>query len=165
MFGLFRRKWTFDETAKAFPLWERSVTVCLCTKLNAELIARGLPDETSRKIAAQGVNYITGEDWEADVRNASTEIKSVVEAHKSEIEPAIRELLVKDKPSREIVVYFLRIKAVLFAAHYGFDVWVKNPMNGRIEQILSIYGPEFPEEADPGKFDVMVLNFHHKFFP
>jgi len=165
MFGLFRRKWTLNETAKAFPLWERSVTVCLCTKLNKELIARGLPDETSRKIAAQGVNYISGEDWEADACNASPEIKSVVEAHKSEIEPAIRALLVKDKSAREIVVYFLRIKSVSFAAHYGFDAWANNPMKGRIEQILSIYGREFPEEADPGKFSVMVLNFQHNIFP
>jgi hypothetical protein len=165
MFGWFRRKWTVEETAEAFPLWERSVRVCLCTKLNAELIARGLPNETSRKIAAQGVNYITGEDWEAGASNASPEIKSVVEAHKSEIEPAIRALLVKDKSSREIVVYFLRIKTALLAAHYGFEVWANNPMNGRIYQILSIYGPEFPEEADPGKFCVMVLNFQHKVFP
>ena len=164
MFGLFRRKWTVEETAKAFPLWERSVRVCLF-KLNAELIARDLPNETSRKIAAQGVNYITGEDWEADANNASPVIKSVVEAHKSEIEPAIRALLVKDKSSREIVVYFLRIKTVLLAACYGFDVWAKNPMKGRIEQILSIYGPEFPEEADPGKFSAMVLNFQRKTFP
>ena len=165
MFGLFRKKWTIGEIAEAFPLWERSVTVCLFTKLNAELIARGLPDETSGKIAAQGVNYITGVDWEAAVSNASPEIKSVVEAHKSEIEPAIRALLAKDKSCREIVVYFLRIKTVLFTALYGFDVWAKNPMQGRIYQILSMYGREFPEEADPGKFCVMVLNFQHKLFP
>jgi hypothetical protein len=165
MFGLFRRNWTIDETAKAFPLWERGVTVCLCTKLEAELIASGLPYETSGKIAAQGVNYITGQDWEADVINASPEIKSVVEAHKSEIEPAIRALLAKDKSSREIVVYFLRIKTVFLATLYGFDVWMKNPMYGRIYQILSMYGQEFPEEADPGKFSVMVLNFQHTIFP
>ena len=165
MFGLFRRKWTVEETARAFPLWERSVKLCLATKLHTELIATGFPNGTSRKIAAQGVNYVTGEDWEAVVSNASPEIKSVVEAHKSEIEPAIRALLVKDKSVREIVVYFLRLKTVLFAAHYGFDVWAKNPMKGRIEQILSIYGREFPEEADPGKFCTMVLNFQHKIFP
>jgi hypothetical protein len=165
MFGLFRKKWTIGEIAEAFPLWERSVTVCLATKLNAELIARGLPTETSGKIAAQGVNYITGVDWEASVNNASPEIKSVVEAHKSEIEPAIRALLAKDKSSREVVVYFLRIKTVFLAAQYGFDVWFKNPMKERIWQILSIYGPEFPEEADPGKFCVMVLNFQHQIFP
>ncbi len=165
MFGLFRRKWTFDETAKAFPLWERSITVCLFTKLTAELIARGFPDETSKAISAQGVNYITGVDWEASVNNASAETKSVVGAHKSEIESAIRALLVKDKSVREILVYFLRIKTVVLAAHYGFDVWAKNPMKERIEQILSMYGREFPEEADPGKFCVMVLNFQHKIFP
>jgi len=165
MFGLFRRKWTVDETAKAFPLWERSVTVCLCTKLNAQLIARGIPNETSRKIAAQGVNYITGEDWKANVSNAAAEIKSVAEAHKSEIEPAINALLVKDKSVRELVVYFLRIKTALLAACYGFDVWAKDPMKERIEQILSVYGPEFPEEADPGKFSAMAMNFHHKVFP
>ena len=165
MLGLFRRKWTVEETTKAFPLWERSVTICLATKLNAELIATGLPNETSRKIAAQGVNYIAGEDWEAVVSNASPEIKSLVEAHKSEVEPAIRALLVKDKSSREIVVYFLRIKTVLLAAHYGFDAWAENPMKGRIDQILSMYGQEFPKEADPGKFCVMVQNFHHKIFP
>jgi hypothetical protein len=111
------------------------------------------------------VSYITGVDWEASVNNASAEIKSVVDAHKSEIEPAIRALLVKDKSSREIVVYFLRIKTVVLAAHYGFDVWDEHPMKGRIEQILSMYGREFPEEADPGKFCAMVLNFQHRIFP
>jgi hypothetical protein len=165
MFGLFRRKWSVDETAKAFPLWERSVTTCLFTKLTAELIAGGLPDVTSKIIAAQGVNYITGQDWEADVINSSPEIKSVVESHKSEIEPAIGALLVKDKSAREIVVYFLRLKTILFSAQYGFDVWAKNQMKGRIEQILSMYGREFPEEADPGKFCVMILNFQHNIFP
>jgi hypothetical protein len=162
---MFGRKWTIEEVAEAFPQWERSVTICLCTELQTELIARGLPNEISRKIAVQGVNYITGVDWEASVNNASPEIKSVVEAHKSEIEPAIRALLAKDRSSREIVVYFLRIKTVFLAALYGFDVWAKNPMQGRIYQILSMYGQEFPEEADPGKFCVMVLDFHHKFFP
>jgi len=165
MFGLFRRKWTVEETAEAFPLWEGRVNVCLYTKLEAELIARGLPNETSGKIAAQGVNYVTGVDWEAVVSNAPPEIKSVVEAHKSEIEPAIGALLAKDKSCREIVVYFLRIKTVLFAALYGFEVWAKNPMQGRIHQILSVYGQEFPKEADPGKFSVMVLDFQHKIFP
>lgn len=164
MFGLFRRKWAIEEVAEAFPQWERSVTVCLAKELQAELISRGFPYEISGKIAAQGVNYITGVDWEASVNNASPEIKSVVEAHKSEIEPAIRALLAKDKSSREIVVYFLRIKTVFLAALYGFDDWAKNPMKERIWQILSVYGPEFPKEADPGKFCVMVLNFHHKFF-
>jgi hypothetical protein len=38
-------------------------------------------------------------------------------------------------------------------------------MKGRIEQILSMYGREFPEEADPGKFCAMVLNFQHRIFP
>jgi hypothetical protein len=165
MFGLFRRKWTVEETAKVFPLCERSIKVCLHAQLHAELIARGLPDETSGIIAAQGVNYITGEDWKAVVSNLSPEIKSVVESHKSEIEPAIRALLAKDKSYREIVVYFLRIKTVLLAAHYGFDVWAENPMKGRIDQILSIYGREFPKEADPRKFCVMVQNFHHTMFP
>ena len=90
MFGLFRRKWTVEETAEVFPLCERSIKVCLCAQLHAELIARGLPDETSGTIAAQGVNYITGEDWRAVVSNLSPEIKSIVESRKSEIEPAIR---------------------------------------------------------------------------
>ena len=154
-----------EETAEAFPLWEKSVKLCLYKTLEAELIASGIPNETSGKIAAQGVNYIVGKDWEEGVSNASPEIKSVVEAHKSEIEPAIRALLAKDKSSREIVVYFLRIKNIFFAACYGFDIWAKDPMHARIYQILSVYGHEFPEEADPGKFSAMVLNFQHKIFP
>ncbi len=165
MFGLFRRKWTVEETSKAFPLWERSLRVCLCVRLSAELITTGLPDKTSRIIAAQGVNYITGEDWEADVGNATPEIKSVVEIHKSEIKPAINALLTKDKSIRELVVYFLRIKTVLLAAYYGFDDWAKDPMKERIDQILYLYRPEFPKEADPGKFNVMALNFHNKILP
>jgi hypothetical protein len=165
MFGLFRKKWTIDEVAQFFPEWERSVTVCLCTELHAELISRGFPNEASRAISAQGVNYITGVDWEASINKLPAKIKSVAEAHKSEVEPAIRALLVKDKSAREIVVYFLRIKTVFFAALYGFDVWEKDPMKERIWQILLKYGPEFPKEADPGKFCVMVLNFHRRFFP
>jgi hypothetical protein len=77
----------------------------------------------------------------------------------------MRALLAKDKSIREIVVYFLRIKTVFLATLYGFDAWIKNPMYGNIYQILSMYGQEFPEEADPGKFSVMVLNFQHKLFP
>ena len=147
MFNLFRKKWTVEETANAFPQWERSVTVCLCTKLRAELIARGFPDEPSNAISAQGVNYITGVDWEASVNNLSAEIRSVVEVHKSDVEPAIRTFLAKDKSAREVVVYFLRIKTVMLAAMYGFNVWAQDPMKGRIEQILYIYGPEFPERS------------------
>jgi hypothetical protein len=165
MFGLFRKKWTIEETFKACSWWERSVPVCLATKLRAELVARGFPDEESRKIAAQGVNYITGEDWEAVVSKSSAEIKSVIAEHKSEVESAIRTLLLKDRSCREIVVYFLRIRTVLFAAQYGFDIWAENPMKERIDKILCEYGPEFPEEADPGKFSVMAQNFHHQFFP
>ena len=61
-----------EETMKAYPLWERSVTVCLCTKWAAELVANGIPEETSRLIAAQGVNYI-GADWEAVIQTLPPE--------------------------------------------------------------------------------------------
>jgi len=163
--GLFRKKWKIEETLEAFPLWERSVTVCLFTKLRAELLAQGLSDDTSSAIAAQGVNYITGVDWEESVSNASAEIKSVVQAHKSSIEPAIRDLLMKDGSCRKVVVYFLCIKTVALGFLHGFEAWMADPMKERIERILSTFGPEFPEEADPGKFSVMVLDFQHKAFP
>ena len=198
---LFRRKWTIEEVAKAYPFWERSVKVCLCEKLRAKLIAKGLPEETSAAMAAQGVNYITGEGWEANLKNASSEVKSVVEKHKSEIIPSVNSFLEKDKSLRGIIVYFLRIKSILVFAAEGASSekqkniemadeelkmlgvtredleasnkmfgghsskWMENPMKERIEKILSVYGPEFPEEADPIKFDRMVLDFHRSVFP
>ena len=127
MLDLFRHRWTLEETMKVYPHWERSVTVCLCTKWAAELVANGIPEETSRLIAAQGVNYITGADWEAVIQTLPPEKRLIIEAHKSEVVPSIRDLLAKDRSCREIVIYFLRIKStVMLVAGGASDEKVKN---------------------------------------
>jgi hypothetical protein len=163
MFNFFKSKVLVTEVAEAFPAWARSLRVCLCTKLTEFNIAKGLTKEISDIIAPQGVNYITGEDWEKNLQSASEEIKSVVQLHKSEVIPLVKAFFETDKTYRELLVNYLRILSVMQVPIRG-DEWFGSDDKQRIEKILLVYGPEFPEEADPVKFGQMVHDFHKKVF-
>ena len=119
MSGLFNNKTTITEAAKAFPTWERVIKVGFYKRLSDELIARGYQEEVSGLMAAQGINYITGEDWEATIQNLSPEKKSIIEIHKAEVVPSVAALLAEDKSYRAIIVYFLRIKSILMLLAEG----------------------------------------------
>ncbi len=162
MLNLFQKKPTIDKTINLFSNDERIMRVCLFKILTDKIIADGLSEKNSKIIAAQGVNYITGEDWEAIIQNIQDlKIKSVTENYKLEIISYVENLLEKDKKLREIVVYFLRIRTVLFFHRFGKD-WFENPMKERIEKILVEYGSEFPEGSDPVRFNEMVLELKQK---
>lgn len=119
MSSLFNNKTTIAEAAKDFPTWERVIKVDFCKRLSDELVARGYHQEVSRLIAAQGINYITGEDWEATIQNLPPEKKSIIEIHKVEVVPSMAALLAEDKSYRAIIVYFLRIKCILMLLAEG----------------------------------------------
>ncbi len=164
MFNIFKKKTTIKDTAEAFPVWERGLKVVLYIKFADWNLSHGLPEEICKKIAAQEVNYITGEDWEKNLQSATEEIKKTVEKHKSEIIPTVKAMLETDKMCREVIVNYLRIKSVLLFAALGSE-HMKSDTKNRIKEILLIYGPEFPEEADPVKFGQLMLDFHHTVFP
>jgi len=110
---------TIKETAEVFPTWERALKVDLYKKIVDWNLAKGIPEETSKVIAAQGVNYITGEDWGENLQSATEEIKKTFDKHKSEIIPFVKAMLETDKMCREVVVNYLRIKSVLMFAAEG----------------------------------------------
>jgi hypothetical protein len=68
-----------------------------------------------------------------------------------------------DKTYRELIVNYLRILSVMQVPIRG-DEWFGSDDKQRIEKILLVYGPEFPEEADPVKFGQMVHDFHQNVF-
>ncbi len=113
MFDFLNNKATIAETAKAFPQWERVIKVDFYKRLKDELVARGYQEEISGFIAAQAINYITGEDWEAIIQTLSPEKKAIIEPHKAEVAPSMAALLAENKSYRAIIVYFLRIKSIL----------------------------------------------------
>jgi len=164
--GIYKifEKVTIKETVEAFPIWERWLKVDLYKKFVDWNLAKGMPEETAKTIAAQGVNYITGEDWEKNLQNATEEIKRMVDKYKSEIIPSVNAMLKTDKMCREIIVNYLRIKSVLLFAISGKE-YLESDTHKRIEEILLIYGPEFPEEVDLIKFRKLMLDFHHTIFP
>ena len=162
MFNIFKKKIT--EIAEEFLIWERMLKVDLYKKFVDWNLAKGMPEETAKVIAAQGVNYITGEDWEKNLQSVTEEIKRIVDKHKSEIIPSVNAMLETDKMCREIIVNYLRIKDVLLFAMIG-DEYLKSDAHERIFEILLTYGPEFPEAADPIKFGKLMLDFHHTIFP
>ena len=164
MFNIFKKKMSIKETVEAFPIWERVLKVDLYKKIVDWNFTKGIPEETAKVIAAQGVNYITGEDWEKNLQSATEEIKRTVDKHKSEIIPSVNAMLKTDKMCREIIVNYLRIKSVLLFAISGKE-YLESDTHKRIEEILLIYGPEFPEEVDLIKFRKLMLDFHHTIFP
>ena len=164
MFNIFKKKTSIKDITEAFPVWERGLKVDLYVKFRDWNLSHGLPEEIGRRIAAQGVNYITGEEWEKNLQSTTEEIKKMVDKHKSEIIPAVKAMLETDKMCREVIVNYLRIKSVLMFAALGNE-HMESDTKKRIEEILLIYGPEFPEEADPVKFGQLMLDFHHTIFP
>jgi hypothetical protein len=166
MFNIFKKifKKKITEIAEEFLIWERMLKVDLYTKFVDRNLAKGMPEETAKVIAAQGVNYITGEDWEKNLQSATEEIKRIVDKHKSEIIPSVNAMLETDKMCREVIVNYLRIKSVLLSAMTGNE-YMESDTKKRIEEILLTYGLEFPEEADPIKFGKLMLDFHYTIFP
>ena len=155
---------TVDKTAKTFPTWERMLKVDLYNKFVNWNIAKGLSEEVGGVIAAQGANYITGENWEKNLQDANEKIKTMVDKHKSEIIPSVKEILKTDKMCREVIVNYLRILNLLLFANRGNE-YMESDDKKRIEEILMVYGAEFSEEPDPIKFDKLLLDFHHSIFP
>jgi len=164
MLNIFKKKTSIKDIAEAFPVWERGLKVDFYVKFLDWNLSHGLPEEIGRRIAAQGVNYITGEEWEKNLQSATEEIKKTVDKHKSEINPAVKAMLETNKMCREVIVNYLRIKSVLMFATLESE-HMESDTKKMIEEILLIYSPEFPEEADPVKFGQLMLDFHHKIFP
>ena len=162
-------QWTTEEIIEIFSKCERMLRVDLFKKFEDWNVAHGLTEEIGGFVAAQGVNYLTGEEWadnllEDNQIRTTEEMKRVIDEHGSQILPFFKAMLKTDKMCREIIVNYLRIKdALLFAA--GRDKYMRSEDKRRIDNILSIYGPEFPGEPDMDRFGKLMMDFHHTVFP
>jgi hypothetical protein len=136
----------------------RVVQVDLFSDLLREYAAE-MEEAPARILAAQVVNFLKGEDI-AEVAHASAEpLRSQIGAVLPQVSERATKKMRADRQTREIVVATLRMMSVLGFSNQG-KAWFSNPAQKRIEQLLAEYGPEFPQEITPAKYEQLTATYH-----
>ena len=120
----------------------RFLRVALYAELTGEC-QREFEPETAKSLAAQVVNYLTGAEINGD---------------RNQIIRRAEDKMSRDKFVRKMIVYTLRMKTVLLASKFG-EGYLSSPEMKRGELVLGRYGAEFPEEARPGRYNLMFSVF------
>ena len=110
-------------------------------------------------LAAQIVNFLTGEAINDCYQKADDSMKLKIDKIRDRILPCAHDKMKKDYKARELIVYTLRMSEV-------FDFAIKKEAHLDSEQhksrldILSTYGAEFPIEANPELYEQIVTNYY-----
>jgi hypothetical protein len=149
---------TLETTLQLFDSALRLVQVDLFAELR-EHYRVNMDEEKASTLAAQVVNYLKGEDIDAIAARSEEPLRSSIAALFPQIKARAGEKMRSDRLTREIVVATLRMKTVLMFGLIGNE-WIGHPEKERIEEILSVYGGEFPEEINPDSYHKLVFAYH-----
>ena len=151
---------SFEEVDEVVSTSLRLLKVDLCVDLES-IYSSQMERETARTLAAQVVNYLTGED--IDEHHINTRFDEPLRSRILKILPQVRqraaEYMQADRQTREIIVATLRMITFLNFWKYG-ETWFQNPEKMRIERLLVEYGPEFPEEITPAAYMQLFTAYH-----
>lgn len=111
MFG-FLRKIAINKTANEFIKSHRVVDTTLFAELRKEY-SQEMPEEKATVLAAQVVNFLTAQDIDEVIGSAEEPLRTQIIDIKDQIEKRGHEKLQKDREARELIVYTLRMKAVI----------------------------------------------------
>lgn len=152
-----RKSQSLKQTVDTFNKQSRVIRVVLYADLKDEY-SHEYDTETASFLAGQVVNYLFGEDLKEIYANTSDSNKAVIDRIKRKTPIRAHHLLKANKSVRELIVYTLRMKAVLKFGLSG-EEYLENPEKARIENILKKYGAEYPEEVSPKLYSQIVNRF------
>ncbi len=109
-------------------------------------------------LAAQIVNYLSGEDLDESYASADEFNRSQIRRIKDQIVPRAERKMFHDQILRETIVYTHRMKNVLMYATHG-DAYLQSSEKRRSEAFLFKYGVEFPREVTPKMYAQIVAHF------
>jgi len=143
---------------RSFETWSDAVRVDLAEDL-CNIYSSQMDHKAARTLAAQVVNFLTGEDIDEIARVSDEPLRSRIMAILPQVRQRAAECMRADRQTREIIVATLRMTTVLNFGKYG-SAWFQNPAKVRIEQLLVEYGPEFPEEINPAAYEQLSAKYH-----
>lgn len=108
-------------------------------------------------IAAQVVNYLTGEDLNVLPEQTEEGARAIIAALRPEIPDIAGNLMRQDRGLREIIVQTLRMRLIL-SLHYRAQEAAASGLKKRVTDILLSHGHEFPEEPSPRRYHALVSN-------
>jgi hypothetical protein len=160
---LFRKSPDLRASIEMFEQGLRYVQVTLCTVLQRHYSA-AMSSESATLLAAQVVNHLKGEDIEVVITNSAEPLKSQIRQIRDSIPQRAKEAMASDRDIREVVVATLRMRTVLEFGLIG-ESYLHSDEKARIEEQLSVYGPEFPKEIDPNIYLAMARRFRDNTYP
>lgn len=136
----------------------RLIQVSLFAKLRAKYCLT-MEDEAASLVAAQVVNYLKGEDIAAVMEHSPEPLKSRIGRIRDRLPENAAEVMAEDGSIREVVVATLRMRLVVNQMLTG-DSYTLSEQYNRISELLSTYGPEFPEAITLGKYEDLARRWH-----
>jgi hypothetical protein len=161
-------QWPFKKTIennliRSYETGLRMVQVSLFTKLQRRYLLT-MPEESAEVLAAQVVNYLKGEDLVAVMENSPEPLRTRIASIRQQVPEQAAEAMRESFGTREVIVGTLRIREVLEFMLRG-EGYLHSDQHQRIYEILSTYGPEFPEEIKPEKYLAMAHEYMKEYLP
>lgn len=156
MFGFLKTR-AVEQVANEFIKSARVVDITLFAELKKEY-SQEMNEEEASILAVQVVNFLTAQDIDEIIANSEEPLRARIIRIKDQIEKRGYDKLRKDKEARGQIVYTLRMKAVIQFSLIGED-YIATAEKQRIDNILTRYGAEFSQEAEPNRYAEMVHRY------
>ncbi len=140
----------------------RLIQISLFTKLKAKY-SLTMEDESASLVAAQVVNYLKGEDIAAVIESSPEPLKSRIGRIRDHLPENAAEVMAESGSTREVIVATLRMRLVVNQMITG-NTYPLSDQYKRISELLSAYGPEFPEAITVGKYAELSRRWHQEHF-
>lgn len=162
--GLFYKPKTVKEVAKEFPKQEQYLKLTVFRGWVNTIYpgydwkADHTPEEDEQvTYIGQVVNYLFAGDPDGYDPSLSKEQINLIKDIQQNLPELSHEAAMNNKELRKIVVYTLRMRVMLHTMLEGNADWLfNNPEGKRTQNILNIYGAEFPEEVTDKMFNKLV---------
>jgi Sel1 repeat len=153
----FLSRFFLKRAERSFEKCLRLTQVALCDELR-DIYSSQMDREAASTLAAQVVNFLKGVDIDEIARVKDEPLRSRIIAILPQVRQRAAECMQADRQTREIIVATLRMTNVLNFGKYG-TAWLQNPAKMRIQQLLVEYGPDFPEEINPGAYELLTAKY------
>ncbi|MGB9459023.1 MAG: hypothetical protein WCB12_23470 [Bryobacteraceae bacterium] len=159
--------WPFKKTIerrliRSFEAGLRLIQVSLFTRLRSQYLMT-MDKDVASTLAAQVVNYLKGEDIMALMESSTEPLKTQIARIKHQVPDSAANAMAESRSTREAIVGTLRMTATLDFMVKGQSHF-QSALHDRILALLSIYGPEFPEEIKPDIYLAMAHRYHQEQF-
>ncbi len=139
-----------QEIAQAFELGCRLIQVSLYLDLTRRFLET-MEMEPAGLLAAQVVNYLKGDDITAVMNSVAEPLKSQIALIIEEVPDHAVCAMADNFRTREVVVATLRMRTFVDFMFRG-DSYMGSEEQRRIEDLLSPWGREFPDQITPERY-------------